>query len=346
MRETPILVLALSVLCGCASYTGVVAPGDDLVDKANRPFAEKAEKEYREWQKFCRPVVIEEAEGVNLFLSPNYVPRCNNDRANELCMNIDTRRAMLQSAKATLRSIVQDLRSLNLLDGDGSPMVEVGVDPETPPRIYHITYNISNVDLQLRKAALGLVRVVSSSENKIAYEWVANASVEVRMIDPDGNAVFTFNSMGTLTQTDDGSLNPNMTMLEQAAVQGVKEAMKQYAYKFGPPIYVTDTCQNGEFVRINIGSDYGVRPGMRVEFIRHRKKAGLSGNDEYAEQRVGVGVVGDGGAPVQADCAWVHVDDFDGKNRMVFQWTSAKLIRDSELGFALPWAGFVKGVMK
>lgn len=329
MSKLLLSIFGACMVCGCTSYTGLVTPGDDIVDESNLPFAQKAAQDYAARQQFRRPVVIQESEGVNFFLSPNYVPRSNNARANALCQSIDTRRALLQSAKATLRSIVHNLKDLELTGEGSSGLVNVSVDSKTPQSVYRLTYNIVNIDLQLREAIWGLVRVASSSSNKIAYEWVANASIEVRLIDPNGNEVFTFNSMGTLTQTDDGSLNPNMTMLEQAASKGVTDAMKQYALKFGPPIYVTDTCQNGEFARINVGGDYGVQPGMRVEFFRHREKRSLGGNTEMVEQRVGTGVVGKCGATVEPGCAWVYVEDYDKDARTVFQWTSAKLLEGS-----------------
>lgn len=329
MNKLLVSIFGACVVCGCTSYTGLVTPGDDIVDEGNLPFAQKAAQDYAARQQFRRPVVIQEAEGVNFFLSPNYVPRSNNARANALCQNIDTRRALLQSAKATLRSIVHDLKDLELTGEGPEGLVNVSVDSQTPPAVYRLTYNIANIDMQLRQASWGLVRVASSAENKVAYEWVANASVEIRLIDPNGNVVFTFNSMGTLTQSDDGSLNPNMTMLEQAAAKGVADAMKQYALKFGPPIYVTDTCQNGEFARINVGSDYGVQAGMRVEFFRHREKKSFDGKTELVEQRVGTGIVGKGGATVEPGCAWVYVEGYDKDERTVFQWTSAKLLEGS-----------------
>lgn len=318
----------VSLLAGCVSYNGTVESGDDVVDEGNLPFARKAAEDHAARQKFRRPVVIQEAEGVNLFLSPNYVPRSTNARANELCRNIETRRAVLQSAKARLRETIQNLKDLKLVGDGQAPMVSVSADDQGASSVYRMTYNISNIDLQLRESSIfGLVRVSSGSENKLRYEWVANVSVEVRMIDPAGNNVFTFNSIGLLSQEDDGSLSPNVTMLEQATTKGIDEAMKQYAHKFGPPIYVTDTCQDGRFARINMGSDYGIRPGMTVEFYRHREKKSLDGGTELTEQRVGTGVVGKSGAPVEPGCAWVFVDNYDKDARTVFQWTSVKLLK-------------------
>lgn len=312
--------LALFV-SGCASYTGLVTPGDDQVDEGNKPFAAKAAADYRQRQQFRRPVVIQEAEGIGMFLSPSYVPRSNDAQANALCRNLEVRRTMVQSAKAKLREIVSGLRDLQLTGEGEVPMVSVSSDSERLPSVYRITYNIANLDLQLK------VNQFVTVNGRHPAEWTANASVEIRMIDPAGNAVFTFPAQGVVSQSDDGSMRPNATMLEEAVCAGVAKAMSQYAFKFGPPIYVVDTCQNGEYARISIGTDYGIKQGMRVEFIRHRNRQGFDGNVEIAEQRVGTGTVGYGDAPVEAKCAWVHVDDYDAKApRSVFQWTSVKLL--------------------
>lgn len=339
---------AAALLSGCISYTGAVMPGDDLVDEGNQAFARRAAETYAARKNFRRPVVIQEAEGVNLFLSPNWVPRSNNARANELCRNIETRRAVLQGAKARLREVVQGLKDLELV-GEAQPqLVSVSADNQTGSSVYRITYNISNLDLQLREATdgLNLIRASSSRDNKAFYEWVANVTAEVRMIDPTGKAVFTFNQIGVLTQTDDGSLNPNLTMLEQASTKAIDGAMKQYAHKFGPPMYVTETCQNGEFAKLNLGTDYGIQPGMQVEFIRHRVKKSLDGSEEMAPQRVGIGIVGRGNAPVTPDSAWVHVEGYDEKNRSVFQWTSAKLIQGegSTSSLSIPGVNAIPGL--
>lgn len=324
MKSQLCLVALSVVLTGCVSYTGAVLPGDDIVDEGNRPFAEKAYRDYAERQKFRRPVVIQEADGMGLFLSPSYVPRTRDMQANALCQSLEVRRTMAQGAKAKLREIVTELRDLQLVGEGERPMVSVAADTDVAPSVYRITYNIANLDLQLK------VNQFVTVNGQHPAEWTANASVEIRMIDPSGKSVFTFNAQGCVSQSDDGSMRPNATMLEEAARVGVVKAMSQYAVKFGPPLYVTDTCQNGEFARINCGTEYGVKPGMRVEFFRHRNRQGFDGNPEVAEQRVGTGVVGCHNAPVEAKCAWVHVDGYDKEMRSVFQWTSVKLLDQPE----------------
>ncbi|HPM11606.1 MAG TPA: hypothetical protein PK941_14305 [Paludibacter sp.] len=323
-----VFVLAFSCVLtaffsGCISYTGAVMPGDDEVDEANRPFAQKAAQDYAQRQQFKRDVIIQEADGMKLFLSPQYVPRSSNDRVNELCQNIEVRRAIAQSAKACLKENVLGLHDLKLVGENAPAMVSVqAVGNNATQSVYKITYNIANIDMQLRETS----SILKSKE--IIYQWVANASVEIQMIAPNGSAVFNFNAMGTASQTDDGSKRPNATMLEEAAVEGVKIAMKKYAVKFGPVLYVVETCQNGEFVRINAGTNYGIKAGMKIKFFRYREQEGLDGQQEAVETLVATGTVGAANAPLEENSAWVHIDGYDKKvPRSVFRWTSARVVQ-------------------
>lgn len=336
-----VCVLGIGALVsGCVSYTGAVGAGDDLVDEANQPFARKAAETFAQRQKFSRPVVIQEAEGVNLFLSPNWVPRSNNPRANALCSNLEVRRSMLQGAKAKLRDIVMGLKDLKLV-GDAQPQMVTITTDDTPSNVYRITYNISNVDMQLHESqAISFKRGLSSHENKICYEWIANVSVEVRMLKPDGSTAFNFTAVGTHSQMDDGSLEPNATMLEQATTLGIMTAMKKYARKFGPPIYVTNTCQDGEFARLSVGTAYGLKKDMRIEFFRMRETKALDGSVAMAEQRVGLGVIGAGDSPCEPDGVWAHVEGYDKEKRTVFQWTSARLLEGDASRLGISAMGF------
>lgn len=313
----------MAFFTGCVSYTGVVMPGDEEIDEANRAFAQKAAQDFEQRLKFKREVVIQEADGMKLFLSPQYVPRSNNARVNELCQNIEVRRSIAQSAKACLKESVISLQDLKLVGENAPAMVSVQADNNAAAQtVYKITYNIANVDMQLRETP----NLFDSK--KIIYQWVANASVEIQMIAPNGSVVFNFNAMGTASQTDDGSKRPNATMLEEAAVEGVKVAMKKYAVKFGPVLYVVETCQNGEFVRINAGTNYGIKAGMKIKFFRYRTQEGLDGQSEAVETLVATGTVGVVNAPLEENSAWVHIDRYDKKApRSVFRWTSARVVQ-------------------
>lgn len=310
-------VVLIASLAGCISYTGTVMPGDDAIDEENKIYAQKAAHEFIQRLKFKREVEIHEAEGMKLFLSPQYVPRTSDRRVNELCRNIEIRRAIASSAKACLKECVLGLQDLKLVGENEPAMISVEADDdEDASTVYKITYNIANIDMQIRKIT------------KELYSWVANVSVEVQMVAPNGENVFNFSEMGTVSQYDDGSLLPNATMLEQAAVDGIKKAMKKYAVKFGPVLFVTETCQDGEFVRINAGTNFGIKPGMKIKFFRYRTVEGLDGEQEILETLVAMGTVGVANAPLEEKSAWVHIDGYDKKTpRSVFRWTLASVVQ-------------------
>ena len=102
--------------------------------------------------------------------------------------------------------------------------------------------------------------------------------------------------------------------------------MDGYVKKFGPPVFVSETCQGGRFAKLNVGAKFGVQAGQRVEFFRNKIRKGLSGEDEVAKVVVGNGIVGEKNAPVQPDGAWVFIENYDEVNRSVFRWTSARIM--------------------
>ncbi len=50
--------------------------------------------------------------------------------------------------------------------------------------------------------------------------------------------------------------------------------------KFGPPIYVTDTCQGGAFARLSVGAEYGIRPGQKIEFYQNKIRKNAAGEED------------------------------------------------------------------
>lgn len=323
-----------AIFAGCCSYTGQVLPGDDMVDEGNQEFARKAKERFDRRKSFKRDVkIVEDEENMTAFLSPNWVPRSSNARANALCQNIEVRRSVAMGARGKLREIVGGIKDFKLQEEKVGDLVEIQAGEASASNVYLMKYGISNIDMQYRstKAFDPL-----SGKTRDVNEWVANTTVQIRFLKPDNQTVIaTFVATGTTTQSDDGSLEPNVTMLEGAAVSAIEQAMEQYANKFAPPIFVTKTSDDGHFACLNLGSAYGLRPGMAVEFVRHYAKKDLDGKVEDATSCIGTGVIGANGAPVDDDCAWVHVDHSGLKwnpeaPRSVFQWTSVKLIKQTK----------------
>lgn len=319
------------VFTGCCSYTGRVSPGDLKVDEGNKEYTRQAAEKFEKRKAFKRDVkIVEDDESMRVFLSPNWAPKSSNPRANALCQNLEVRRGIAMGARGRLREIVGEMKDFKLQE-EKSEAISINVGETAESNVYIMKYTISNIDMQFRKTQA--FSLLTGGEAKDINEWVANVKVQVRFFKPDNQTVIaTFIGEGTTTQSDDGSEGPNATMLESAAVSAIDGAMLRYAEKFAPPLYVTKTSDDGHFACLNLGTEYGLQVGMKVEFIAHYEKEGLDGQKEDATATIGTGVIGQNGAPVDSDYAWVHIDH-DGLKwdveapRSVFQWTSAKLIK-------------------
>lgn len=330
MNKIMIVALAASALSfvGCVSYNGITEVGDDMVDEANQAYAGEAQKAYVARMKAPpRPVVIREAPGMNLFLAPAA-------GGHPLCQNLAVRKELVVAFKDQLRDIVSGIKDFKLID-ESTPMVSVVAEGDAPPpQNYLMTYNITSIELRENAGgslATGLAgsAVGGRAGRQVANQkfWDAIAKVEVRLFKPNGtDCIFSFVGDGVFTKMVDANNPLSKDLLLGAVKAAADNAMAGYAVKFGPPIFVTDTCQNGRFARLSVGAKFGVQAAQRVEFYRNRVRKGATGEDEVSRQVVGSGIVGRAKAPVEDDGAWVLVNDYDVEKRTVFRWTSARIL--------------------
>ena len=318
---------AAAMLTGCVSYTGQSLDTDEMVDQDNQQFASEAHKAFVARMKAPpRPVVVTEAPEMSIFLNP----ASSTFSGHPLCNDISVRKEAALAFKAQLRQKVSSIKDFSLVE-EAQAMVSVG-DDVTASQNYRLTYNITS--LALREHSTGFV---SSGPRTTAYTkgpresnekyWDGVATVEVRLFKPDGTTqVFSFTGEGLCTKIETPTTPLDKTILADAVKAAADNAMDGYVKKFGPPIFVTESCQGGQFVKLNIGSKFGVQAGQRVEFFRNKVRKGLDGNDEVSRVVVGNGIVGAKNAPVEPDGAWVFVENFDALQRSVFRWTSARVM--------------------
>ena len=330
MDKSMLFAAAASALtfAGCVSYTGISDVGDDLVDEANQPYAGAAQKAYiARLNAPARPVVIREAPGMGLFLNPTA-------SGHPLCQDLNVRKELAVAFKGQLRDKVAGMKDFKLVD-EAAPVISVVAEGDLPPpQNYVMTYNITSIELRegaVGNLAAGLIgRSVGGNAGQMVADqrsWDAIAKVEVRLFKPNGtDCIFSFVGDGVFSTVVGAYNSVTKDLLLGAVSAAVDSAMADYIVKFGPPIYVTDTCQNGRFARLSVGSKFGVLGGQRVEFYRNKVRAGLAGQEESSRQVVGTGVVGGSQAPVENDGAWVLVNDYDESRRTVFRWTSARIL--------------------
>ncbi len=315
---------AVAMLAGCATqYTGIVGSGDDRTDEENMAYAAQAQKSYEKRMKAPpRPVVISEAPSMSFFLAPKSALT-----GHPLCCNLDVRKEVAIAGKGYLRDKVSSIKDFHLKD-EAQSMVAVG-DELPQASNYRLTYSITSLALRENDASRQAIDMVVSlakgdAQAKGSVDGVA--TVELRLFKPDGvTSIFSFTGKGVYNKIGE---QIDTMYLTEAVKLAIDDAMDQYIMKYGPPTFVTETCQGGAFARLNMGAQLGIQPGMAVEFYQNKVRKGLSGDDEVYRRVVGRGTVGENGAPVEPDGAWVYVEGFKPEQRTVFRWTSARILRD------------------
>lgn len=313
-----------ALLAGCATqYTGMTMDTDSLVDEENQTYAAQAQKAYEARMKAPpRPVVITEAPSMSFFLEPKSALT-----GHRLCNDLGVRKEVAVASKGYLRDKVSTIKDFKLQD-EAQAMVAVG-DELAPSSNYRMTYSITSLALRanaLSRRAIDMVGSIVDGEAEGKGGWDAVATVELRLFKPDGvTSIFSFTGKGVYNKMGE---QVDVTYLTEAVKLAIDDAMDQYIMKYGPPTFVTETCQGGIFARLNMGALLGVQPGMKVEFYQNKARKGLNGEDETFRRTVARGTVAENGAPVEPDGAWVFIDEFNPEHRAVFRWTSARILRD------------------
>ena len=328
MKQSLVFAFAAAMLSGCVSYNGHTDDSDDIVDESNQMYAQQAQNAFVARMKApARPVIVTEAPEMSIFLDAARSPF----GGHPLCNNLAVRKEVALAFKAQLRDKVAGIKDFKLVE-EVQTMVAVG-DEVAPAPNYRLTYNITSLELKENASgslATGLAGSALGGRvgGKVADQkfWDGVAKVEIRLFKPDGTTpIFSFTGDGVYRKMVDAYSPLDKTFLLEAVKIAANNAMKGYVEKFGPPIFVSDTCQGGQFAKLNVGSRFGVQAGQRVEFYRNKVRKGVSGEDEVSRRVVGSGIVGGKNAPVDEDGAWVFVEDFDESNRSVFRWTSARI---------------------
>lgn len=324
------ICVAVASLSGCLSYTGITGDADEQVDEGNKAFVAAAQKAYVARLKApARPVVITEAPAMALFLGPQSVV------GHPVCNDLNVRKELAMMFKSQLRERVGTIKDFKLVDETVPALEVIGEGDGIAPENYRLYYNITGVELKENSAGSLATGLIGSQLGGYAGRTVADqkfwdgiAKVEVRLMKPNGtDCVFSFVGEGKYTKMVDQYTPVSKELLLEAVKIAAANAMEGYNAKFGPQMYVTDTCQDGRFARLSAGAQFGIVPNQKVEFYRNVVRESATGEEEVSRRVVATGVVGALNAPVEDDGAWVLVDDYDEKSRKVFRWTSARILK-------------------
>ena len=345
-------IAAAAFFSGCVNfYDYTVMPGDALTDEANMPYVARDMKIAEARKSFKKPVEITMSETGYRFLK---VGRNYTD-AGKHNISADARRDIVAAAEAKLISLVQgmsDFQIVNKEHGYRSDQQSTSVSFGDAPKNqnYLLTYSVANLEIKDAGDAIGAVAGLTEmtlavsgvnsrntsrqlARNAQTIKWYfMDVTIEITLADPNGKKIFTF-AKNVVYPKKFPNMQPDLTLMKEAAEHAVKAAMGAYAIQFAPPLYVDETKGNGLFVRLSAGTAYGIQSGQTVRFYRNvvKKLPTLPGEPEKTEvskQFIRTGIVGDGNAPVEKDHAWVYVKDNDQPGmRSVFTWTSAEIIR-------------------
>ena len=132
----------------------------------------------------------------------------------------------------------------------------------------------------------GRAGAIVSDSGKIIRLYYASVSARVDLIDTkSGKQIFTYNVNAESTPSPVCSGNEIDNCIKELA----EKAAANYLCQFGPPIYTTESRGYGKMVKLNVGKDYGVVPGMKFRFLKK--------DAQGHEFQIGTGYVRDWFAP-------------------------------------------------
>ncbi len=316
-------------LSGCVTYPGIGTTEADLLeDTANKAFVAQQIATIAPRTDFKRNVKVQMSEKGNRFISAGVRP----SGARQMTLTREFRKDLMATAHAALETEIGHLSDFNLISSDPAAMSDVPVisDADANNATYIFTYNISNVEV---KDATATARVFISNRNVQKIRWFyVDVTVNVTLLDPAGKQVFNFEKSVTYSKGFP-TPTPDISVVKDAVRHAIGQAMGNYVSQFAPPMYVDQTIGNGLFVRLSVGTNYGIRNGQRVIFYRNLVQTlpsipGQAPKTQVLQQQLATGIVGRHGAPVDRDHAWVYVSgNDDPQKRKVFLWTSAKIAR-------------------
>lgn len=143
-----------------------------------------------------------------------------------------------------------------------------------------------------------------------------------------------------LSKNIDKSLTASNTAeAEHKLAETAQECAKGFAQELGaryaPPARVVELRGGGRMARITMGSNYGLVPGVKVEFFEYVDHSDLIQGAEREPSPVGYGVVRES----ELNTAWAEVLDY--QNSYVMRGHYVKIAADQSKGFRESLTGFL-----
>ena len=187
------------------------------------------------------------------------------------------------------------------------------------------------------------IRIEEKQSQGIDYlhggQMVAKTTVQASM-----SVDFRFYEKATkrliLSKNIDKSLTASSTAeAEHKLAETAQECAKGFAQELGsryaPPARVVELRGGGRMARITMGSNYGLVPGVKVEFFEYVDHSDLIQGAEREPSPVGYGIVRES----ELATAWAEVIDW--QNSFVKRGHYVKIAADQSKGFRESLTGFL-----
>lgn len=123
--------------------------------------------------------------------------------------------------------------------------------------------------------------------------------------------------------------------LAETAQECAKGFAQELGARYAPPARVVELRGGGRMARITMGSNYGLVPGVKVEFFEYVDHSDLIQGAEREPSPVGYGVVRES----ELNTAWAEVLDY--QNSYVMRGHYVKIAADQSKGFRESLTGFL-----
>lgn len=123
--------------------------------------------------------------------------------------------------------------------------------------------------------------------------------------------------------------------LAETAQECAKGFAQELGARYAPPARVVELRGGGRMARITMGSNYGLVPGVKVEFFEYVDHSDLIQGAEREPSPVGYGIVRES----ELNTAWAEVIDY--QNSYVKRGHYVKIAADQSKGFRESLTGFL-----
>ena len=268
--------------------------GDKAVDETQREFWSGVGESQEKLSSFKRKVAILPSANIRSFITAAHPG--GQDALN----------AMAVSFAGNLFAAFGEMNELNITNSADNAIAMLSSDDigkVTPGDAASFMFNIHSANTAQYQKLLQI-------NGQLQYGFKGSASGDVVIYDQRGKRRMQISA--SVTASDDSELIAQQKLMKSLA----EELSKKYRDKMSsirgelPSGYITRMRGDGLFAEVNIGSEFGIRPGMSIEFFRKDHENDLiNGGETICETVLGTGKVMDY-RYIDKKTSWIKINDY------------------------------------